>query len=120
MNGRGVRPARKHRQYYGAIDSASSLCHFEELRWSPASSSCAKSFAAVSERRRTSLQDGDANIMTKTQSLLMMVLAAGPAALGGLALAAQDRYTLQVPGGLAFAEFRGYEDWQVIAASHNG
>jgi hypothetical protein len=42
------------------------------------------------------------------------------AALGGLALAAQDRYSLQVPGGLAFSEFRGYEDWQTIAASHNG
>ena len=40
--------------------------------------------------------------MTKTRSLLMMMLAAGPAALGGLALAAQDRYSLQVPGGLAF------------------
>ena len=42
------------------------------------------------------------------------------AALGGIALAAQDRYSVQVPGGLAFSEFRGYEDWQVIAASHNG
>ncbi len=58
--------------------------------------------------------------MTRTQSLLMMMLAAGPAALGGLALAAQDRYTLQVPGGLAFADFRGYEDWQIVAVSHNG
>ena len=37
-----------------------------------------------------------------------------------MALAAQDRYSLQVPGGLAFADFRGYEDWQVIAVSHNG
>ena len=27
---------------------------------------------------------------------------------------------MQVPGGLAFSEFRGYQDWQVIAASHNG
>ena len=26
----------------------------------------------------------------------------------------------QVPGGLAFADFRGYEDWQVVAVSHNG
>ena len=58
--------------------------------------------------------------MTKTQSLLMMMLAAGPAALGGLALAAQDRYTLQVPGGLAFSEFRGYENWQTVAVSQNG
>src|ERR1700692_4821159 len=34
-----------------------------------------------------------------------------------LALAAQDRYTLKVPNGLAFSEFRGYEDWQVVAPS---
>jgi Cytochrome P460 len=58
--------------------------------------------------------------VTKTRSLLMMMLAVGPAALGGLALAAQDRYSLQVPGGLAFADFRGYEDWQVVSVSHNG
>ena len=29
-------------------------------------------------------------------------------ALGGRALSAQDKYTLKVPGGLAFSEFRGY------------
>ena len=34
-----------------------------------------------------------------------------PSLLAGMALAAQDRYALQVPGGLAFADFRGYEDW---------
>ena len=38
--------------------------------------------------------------------------------LVALALAAQDRYTLKVPGGLAFSDFRGYEDWQVVAPSH--
>jgi hypothetical protein len=43
-----------------------------------------------------------------------------PAVLVAAAFAAQDRYSLQVSGGLAFSEFRGYEDWQVIAASHNG
>ena len=42
------------------------------------------------------------------------------AVVGGVALAEQDRYSLQVPGGLAFSEFKGYQDWQVIAASHNG
>jgi hypothetical protein len=48
------------------------------------------------------------------------IVGAALAVLGGIALAAQDRYTLQVPGGLAFSEFKGYENWQVIAASHNG
>ena len=37
--------------------------------------------------------------------------------LGGLALAAQDRSTLKVPGGLSFSEFKGYEAWQVVAPS---
>lgn len=39
--------------------------------------------------------------------------------LGGMALAQQDKYTLSVPGGLAFSEFRGYESWQVVATSQN-
>ena len=42
------------------------------------------------------------------------------AVLGSLAISAQDKYTLQVPNGLAFSEFKGYEDWQVIAVSHAG
>jgi len=39
------------------------------------------------------------------------------AVLGSLAISAQDKYTLQVPNGLAFADFRGYENWQVVAVS---
>lgn len=31
----------------------------------------------------------------------------------------QDKYTLKVPGGLAFSEFKGYESWQVVSVSHN-
>jgi Cytochrome P460 len=40
--------------------------------------------------------------------------------LGGSARSAQDKYTVQVPNGLAFSEFRGYEDWQTIAVSQAG
>jgi hypothetical protein len=29
----------------------------------------------------------------------------------------QDKYTLKVPGGLAFSEFKGYEDWQAVGPS---
>jgi hypothetical protein len=39
--------------------------------------------------------------------------------MGGRAVSAQDKYALQVPGGLAFSEFRGYETWTVIAISEN-
>jgi hypothetical protein len=36
------------------------------------------------------------------------------------AISAQDKYTLEVPGGLAFSEFKGYEGWQVISVSNAG
>src|SRR5215469_4477407 len=36
-----------------------------------------------------------------------------------LVLGSQDRYTVKVPGGLAFAEFKGYESWQAISVSRN-
>jgi hypothetical protein len=36
------------------------------------------------------------------------------------AISAQDRYSLRVPNGLAFSEFRGYEGWQIISLSYNG
>ena len=38
----------------------------------------------------------------------------------GVSISAQDKYSVKVPGGLAFAEFREYEDWPVIAISANG
>jgi len=40
--------------------------------------------------------------------------------LGGIALAAQDKFIVRVPNGLAFSEFRGYEDWQVVSISQDG
>ena len=58
--------------------------------------------------------------MTRIASWLIVILAAVLAVLGGRAISAQDKYTVQVPGGLAFSEFRGYEDWAVIAISENG
>lgn len=47
-------------------------------------------------------------------SAIVMVLLA---VLGSMALAAQDKFTLKVPNGLAFSEFRGYETWQDVAVS---
>ncbi len=55
--------------------------------------------------------------MTKIASWLAVTIAAVLAVLGGNAISAQDKYTLQVPNGLAFSDFRGYEDWQVVAVS---
>ena len=60
------------------------------------------------------------------RSILATSAAAGAAVaivlavLSGTAISAQDKYTVQVPGGLAFSEFKGYENWQVISVSHAG
>jgi len=50
----------------------------------------------------------------------IVIIAVSLGALGGLALAQQDKYSLRVPGGLAFSEFRGYEAWQVVSISQDG
>ena len=58
--------------------------------------------------------------MTRIASSAIVILAVVLTFLGGAVFSAQDRYTVQVSGGLAFSEFRGYEDWPVIAISENG
>ena len=50
---------------------------------------------------------------------IRMVVVVCLSVLVTLALAAQDKYTVKVPGGLAFSEFRGYEGWQAISISRN-
>jgi hypothetical protein len=43
------------------------------------------------------------------------------AILGGAVLYAQgqdkDKYSLRSPGGIAFADFKGYEDWSVVSSA---
>jgi hypothetical protein len=56
----------------------------------------------------------------KRQHIASMLIVSASIFVVGITLAAQDRYTLQVPNGLAFSEFRGYEKWQVVSASQSG
>ena len=58
--------------------------------------------------------------MKRTPFPTIVIVAVSVAVLGSLALAQQDKYSLTVPGGLAFSEFRGYETWQVVSISHDG
>ena len=50
--------------------------------------------------------------MGRTPFSAILIVVVLLAVLGSISIAAQDRYTLQVPNGLAFSEFRGYENWQ--------
>jgi hypothetical protein len=58
--------------------------------------------------------------MTRIPFSVIVIVAVVLAVFGGRAISAQDKYTVQVPNGLAFSEFRGYEDWQVVAVSQSG
>jgi hypothetical protein len=52
------------------------------------------------------------------KSMLTIGITAGWLALvGGLAISAPDKYTVKVPGGLAFSDFKGYENWQFVSMS---
>jgi hypothetical protein len=55
--------------------------------------------------------------MKKIPFLTITISAGWLAILGGIGFAAQDRYTLKAPDGLAFAEFRGYQNWNYVAPS---
>ncbi|HXZ96138.1 MAG TPA: cytochrome P460 family protein [Burkholderiales bacterium] len=58
--------------------------------------------------------------MKSKSMLIIAIVMVALAILGSRAISAQDKYSLRVPGGLAFSEFRGYEKWQVVSISENG
>jgi hypothetical protein len=54
----------------------------------------------------------------KFKTMALIAAVAGVLAVASTwAIPAQDKYTLQVPNGLAFSEFKGYEDWQAVGPS---
>jgi Cytochrome P460 len=58
--------------------------------------------------------------MIRKRLLSIVVITAVLGGAGGLAMSAQDKYTLKVPNGLEFSEFKGYEGWQVVSISQDG
>lgn len=65
------------------------------------------------------------NVARISAVLAVTAMLAGLGGLGALAQekagtqAKQDKYTLKIPDGLAFSEFKGYETWQVVSLSHS-
>jgi hypothetical protein len=55
--------------------------------------------------------------MNRKNMLTIGIAVGWLAVVGSRIAAAPDKYTVTVPGGLAFSEFRGYEAWQTIAIS---
>src|ERR1700730_12960589 len=55
--------------------------------------------------------------MKRKNKLATAIATAAFAALGGVAVYAQDKYALKSPSGIAFADFKGYEDWAVVSSA---
>ena len=55
--------------------------------------------------------------MTTKSKLMIAGIGLAVAVAAALAGSAEDKYSLRLPGGLAFSEFRGYENWQVVSVS---
>ena len=55
--------------------------------------------------------------MTRKNVPAVLIAITSLSVLAGMALAAQDRFTLEAPNGIAFSEFRGYDAWQDVAVS---
>ena len=58
--------------------------------------------------------------MRKSTLICVGISVSASIVAAGVAISAQDKYTVEVRNGLAFSEFRGYEGWPVIAISENG
>jgi len=57
-------------------------------------------------------------IQGRVVGLAVVVAAAAVyAILGAAAACAQDKYSLHSPSGIAFSDFRGYEDWAVVSSA---
>jgi len=55
--------------------------------------------------------------MMRKNKLTIAITIAALAVLVVTALYAQDKYSLKSPSGIAFSDFKGYEDWSVISSA---
>jgi hypothetical protein len=55
--------------------------------------------------------------MTRKRMLAIGISSVLLAVLVGTVIAAEDKYSLKSPSGIAFSDFRGYEDWSVVSSA---
>jgi hypothetical protein len=69
--------------------------------------------------RNVTEQEGQERRLDMKRNSIGVIVLVGVflSALVAMAIAAQDKYTVRVPNGLAFSDFRGYESWQVVSVS---
>jgi hypothetical protein len=73
-----------------------------------------KSVAQEQQRRKIETRTALERIASFT---IVAAAVAVLAFLGTAAVYAQDKYSLKSPSGIAFSDFRGYEDWAVVSSA---
>ncbi|MGB9236154.1 MAG: cytochrome P460 family protein [Terriglobales bacterium] len=78
-----------------------------------------KSVAQEQQERKT---EARASVKRIAGFTIVAIATTVLAVLGAVALYAQgqnnDKYTLVSPGGIAFSDFKGYEDWAAVSSAH--
>jgi hypothetical protein len=62
-------------------------------------------------------QNGEYLKMSRNSIWIVATFVIGLTVVSGVAISGQDRYTLKLPGGVAFSDFKGYGDWQLISSA---
>jgi hypothetical protein len=55
--------------------------------------------------------------MTRIPLSKIVITALALGVLGSTAIYAQEKYSLKSPSGIAFSDFKGYEDWAVVSSA---
>src|SRR5258708_36031729 len=55
--------------------------------------------------------------MKRKSKLTIAISTAALAVLVATVVYAQDKYSLKSPGGIAFSDFKGYEDWAAVSSA---
>jgi hypothetical protein len=55
--------------------------------------------------------------MARTSKVKLVIAATALGMFGAAGAFAQDKYALRAPSGIAFSDFKGYEDWAVISSA---
>jgi Cytochrome P460 len=69
------------------------------------------------EARTLNLTKEEITMKRMTMLTVAGITAAIAVVAAGAATSAQDKYTLKLPNGIPFSDFRGYENWQVVSVS---
>jgi hypothetical protein len=74
-------------------------------------------YAVPDPRAKMEILVRKGSAMKRKSKLTIAIATAALGALVATAVYAQEKYSLKSPSGIAFSDFRGYEDWSVVSSA---